>query len=130
MKELLFSITEKDFDWEYFPAGGKGGQKQNKTFCACRCSHKESKATAISRDHRQQFQNRKTAFRRVIETDTFKTWFKLECSRRLLSKEQKDKIEREIQKYIDDAMSDENIKYEIKENGKWKEVDKTHFDVK
>ena len=30
-KELLFSVTKDDFDWDYFRAGGKGGQHQNKT---------------------------------------------------------------------------------------------------
>jgi len=30
-KELLFSLTKKDFRVDTFRAGGKGGQKQNKT---------------------------------------------------------------------------------------------------
>jgi protein subunit release factor B len=38
-KELLFSLTKKDFRIDTFRAGGKGGQKQNKTSSGVRVTH-------------------------------------------------------------------------------------------
>ena len=43
-RELLFSLTKNDFELQFFRAGGKGGQKQNKTSSGCRIIHKESGA--------------------------------------------------------------------------------------
>lgn len=76
-----FTLTKEDFDWEYFPAGGNGGQKQNKTSSACRCTHRPSKSVGISRDQRSQPQNKKLAFERCTGTETFQKWCKLEMSR-------------------------------------------------
>ena len=67
MKELLFSVTKKDFELQFFRAGGKGGQKQNKTSSACRIVHKASGATGESREQRQQIANKKLAFQRLIK---------------------------------------------------------------
>src|SRR5262245_3261330 len=36
-KKLLFSVTKEDCDWQTFRAGGKGGQRQNKTEIGVRC---------------------------------------------------------------------------------------------
>lgn len=43
-RELVFSLTKDDFEWEYFRGTGKGGQKKNKTSSAVRCKHLESGA--------------------------------------------------------------------------------------
>lgn len=83
MKEKLFSVTSKDCDWQFFTSGGPGGQKQNKTASACRCIHKASGAVGESREHREQLQNKKAAFRRMTETKEFKNWIDLEAKRHL-----------------------------------------------
>ena len=66
MRELLFSVTRDDFTIQTFRAGGKGGQKQNKTDSGVRCIHNASGAVGEGRDERSQLQNKKNAFKRWI----------------------------------------------------------------
>ncbi len=82
-KELLFSLTKKDFKVDTFRAGGKGGQKQNKTSSGVRVTHIASGAVGEGRDERSQRQNKKNAFERCINSDTFQKWFRVECARAL-----------------------------------------------
>lgn len=82
MKELLFSVTRDEFEWEFMPAGGPGGQAQNKKATACRCTHRASGATAVAREHRSQGQNRKAAFERVANSPEFRKWLRIETARR------------------------------------------------
>ena len=42
-KKLLFSLTSENFTWEFFTAGGPGGQHRNRVATACRCKHEPSK---------------------------------------------------------------------------------------
>lgn len=65
VRKLIFSLTKKDFRFDYFRAPGKGGQHKNKTDSACRITHIKSGISAISSDQRSQSQNRKTAFERL-----------------------------------------------------------------
>ena len=116
MKQLLFSVTAKDCEWDYTRGSGKGGQKKNKTSSAVRCSHLKSKAVGEAEDSRSQVENKKTAFRRMVETPEFKMWIKIEVSRKL----GREKI---IQRKVEEAMEITNLKLEIKdEKGKWKKV--------
>lgn len=82
-KELLFRLTAKDFEVQYFSAGGHGGQNMQKNATACRIVHPTSGAVGISRDERSQLQNKKKAFMRLVNSEKFKTWHKLECAKRL-----------------------------------------------
>jgi len=104
-KELLFSLTKKDFDVQFFRAGGKGGQKQNKTSSACRITHPESGAVGECRNHREQHLNKKEAFRRLIDSTRFKAWLKIKTSRVY-------KTEEEIERWVDKMMRPENLKIE------------------
>ena len=72
MRELLFSVTRDDFTIQTFRAGGKGGQKQNKTDSGVRCIHNASGAVGEGRDERSQLQNKKNAFKRCIASPKFK----------------------------------------------------------
>ena len=57
-RKLLFSVTAKDCDWDYYRGSGAGGQKRNKTSNAVRCTHKDSKAVGKAEDTRSQLQNK------------------------------------------------------------------------
>jgi len=91
-----FTLTKDDFDWEFFPAGGNGGQKQNKTSSACRCTHRPSNSVGISRDERSQSQNKKLAFQRCCGTESFKKWSKLELTRQQMKNDEVVSVEDQV----------------------------------
>lgn len=68
----ILSVTLDDCDVQHFRSGGKGGQNQNKRDTGTRIIHRASGARGESRDERSQLQNKRTAWRRMIETPTFK----------------------------------------------------------
>lgn len=109
-KELLFSITEKDFDFSYTKGTGKGGQKKNKTSSAVHCKHRDSGAHGYAEDTRSQRQNKILAFQRCIDRPEFKSWHKIETARRTgdLARAQEE-AERQMK----------FIKVEVKQDGKW-----------
>ncbi len=80
MSKLLFRVTKKDFRIDFFRAGGKGGQHQNKTSSACRISHAASGAVGESREERQQPMNRKIAFRRMANSRKFQFWARAQAA--------------------------------------------------
>lgn len=116
-KELLFSVTAQDCEFEVFRGTGKGGQKKNKTSSAVRCRHKESGAVGTCQDDRKQHINKRIAFTRMAETDKFKAWLKLKISTAL----GKEAI---IEENVKRAMHPSQIKIEIKDDhtGKWVEA--------
>ena len=104
-KKLLFSVTKKDFDIQTFRSGGKGGQHQNTTDSGVRIVHKESGAVGECRNYRSQHQNRKAAFLRLVESDTFKKWHKYKCAVMMGH-------EIDLEKKLAESMKPENIKVE------------------
>lgn len=94
----LFSLDRHDFKWEFFRAGGKGGQNQNKRSSACRCIHEPSNSVGESREERSQAQNRRIAFRRCVESKSFQTWVRIQVA--------------DIERKVDEWMKPENIKVE------------------
>jgi protein subunit release factor B len=107
-KTLLFSLTKKDFEIQFYRAGGCGGQNVNKVETACRIRHPESGAVGESQTYRTQLQNKKAAFERLTQSETFKTWHKMECAKRMgqvLTQEQ-------LEEKVDKMMSPENLKIE------------------
>jgi protein subunit release factor B len=79
-KEILFKITAKDCNWDYYRGSGKGGQKKNKTSSAVRCKHRSSKAIGQAQDTRSKKQNKRLAFRRMFESKEFQKWLKIEIA--------------------------------------------------
>lgn len=111
-KELLFSLTIKDFEVQTFRSGGAGGQHQNKTESGVRIIHRPSGAVGESRDEREQPRNKRKAFTRCVESERFKLWVKIKASE-IISEET-------IQQKLDRLMSEENILTEVKdEKGRW-----------
>lgn len=81
-KELFFSITAKDCDWDFKRGSGAGGQHRNKTESACRCVHRASGAVGYAEDDRSQHRNKQLAFQRMAKSDKFKKWIKIEKARK------------------------------------------------
>ena len=112
MREKAFSITKKDLEVQTFRAGGKGGQKQNKTDSGVRIIHRESGAVGESRTERSQYQNKKLALRRLTESVKFKIWI----NRKLFESNQSKTIEQRV----DEEMKPDNLKIEVRDGeGKW-----------
>lgn len=83
MKRLLFSVTKKDLVRQTFRSGGKGGQNQNKVESGVRFIHEASGARGEARDSRDQKTNERNAFLRLVNSEAFKKWHKVECARRM-----------------------------------------------
>jgi len=79
-RQLWFSVTAKDCDFQMYRGTGKGGQKKNKTSSAVRCSHAASGAVGVCEDFREQSRNKKEAFKRMAESVEFQVWLKLKIS--------------------------------------------------
>ena len=119
-KELLFSVGPKDFKWDFFKTSGPGGQNKNKRDTACRCTHIASGAIGIGSEEREQGKNRRLAFERCVNSEKFKAWHKLECARVLVDKNERRKIEREVDAELSRR---ENLLVEIKDkDGRWTEL--------
>jgi protein subunit release factor B len=106
--DLILSVTKDDFEIQTFRAGGKGGQNQNKVESGVRFIHKASGAVAESRDSRDQLANKRSAFKKIIETPKFKAWFKIETAKRMMDKERLKHINQEVV----DMMDEKNLKIE------------------
>lgn len=111
-RKLLFSVTRKDFTVQTFRSGGKGGQNQNKRDTGVRIIHKASGARGESRSHRNQYQNKQTAFDRLINDPKFKIWINYMVSEVTTGKT--------VEEFVDEQMDFSNIRAEVKDNrGKW-----------
>lgn len=112
----VLSVTKEDFVWQTFRAGGKGGQKQNKTSSGVRCIHPPSGAVGEGRDERSQPQNRKNAWLRCIQSDKFQLWLHRQTNRLAFDLDQ---IEREIAAEVDRQMDPSNILVEVWDGEQW-----------
>lgn len=101
-------MTAEDCEWQYFRAGGKGGQKQNKTSSGARVIHHPSGARGESREERSQLQNRKLAFRKMVDSVQFKIWMN-----RMLSSGPSP------EERVAKDMIPQNLKIETRESGIW-----------
>jgi RF-1 domain len=81
-KEILFSVTKKDFRIETFRCPGHGGQNVNKVNSGVRITHEPSGVSVRCCDERDQLKNKKLAFKRLTEHKAFQAWLKVEAARK------------------------------------------------
>lgn len=114
-KTKLFSVSIHDCIVEEIAStGGGGGQNKNRRHTAIRITHPPSGAKGYSADQRDQLANKRTAFRRMAETDAFGKWVKLEACRLNTGKT--------IEQLVDEDMSPENLKVEVRTPEGWTEL--------
>lgn len=105
MKELLFSITKKDFEITFFNGTGNGGQYRNKHVNCVRIKHKETGLIATGQDQRSQKANLKNAFNRLVNGKKFQIWLKQKIGSSLVQTN-------DIDQLVEKAMKQENLKIE------------------
>lgn len=108
MRSLLFSLNRSHFKWDTFRSGGNGGQNQNKRDTGVRCTHEPSGAVGEARDGRTQWVNKKSAFKRCVESDKFQAWVRIKA----LDMPPIDAL-------VDALMEPQNILVEQRIDGKW-----------
>jgi len=113
-RELLFSITKKDLDIQWFSGTGAGGQHRNKHQNCCRLFHPDSQVRVTGQSHRNREANLKQAFKNLIKHPKFKIWLNNKIKN-------KDNTSINIHKKVSDMMSPDNLKIEYYENGQWVE---------
>lgn len=111
MRERILHLTKKDFVRQTFHCGGHGGQGVNKVETGVRFIHPPSGARGESREQRKQGQNEKIAFKRMAESPQMRAW--------IAEQHQNWERGRTIEQEVSEAMSDENVKVEIKVDGEW-----------
>jgi len=112
MRELLFTLTKKDFEVQTFKSSGHGGQKINKTDSAVRIIHRASGAVGESRSDRSQHRNKQLAFRHLAASPKFRLWLNWVAYEITSGKT--------IEERVEEVMKPENLKIEMQdENGKW-----------
>jgi peptide chain release factor 1 len=111
-RELLFSVTKKDFRVDYFRPGGHGGQKVDKSSVGARITHIDSGAVGESRESRSREQNKKKAFQKLLNTREWKAWYRIRKAQALGQA-------LEIEESVDKSLAPENLKVEVKEKGRW-----------
>ena len=113
-RQLLYSLRKKDFKLQTFRSGGPGGQHQNKTDSGVRIIHSDSGGVGESREHKSQIQNRKAAFKRLIEHPKFMLWHTRKCNEVITGQT--------LEQRVKEMMKLKNLKVEIiNEEGKWEE---------
>jgi hypothetical protein len=106
-------VSIRDCEVQHFRSGGKGGQNQNKRDTGTRVIHHPSGARGESREERSQLQNKKTAFRRMVNSPQFQLWVRLETGRIAAAESSL-------------TIPAEHIRVEVRSGGRWIEVGPNH----
>lgn len=114
VKTLLFSVTKKDFIQQTFSVGGHGGSGKDTSNSGVRLIHKDSGAVGEGRETRSNTQNRKIAFEKLVKTDKFQKWLKVETAKRMhqFVEETPEQIRERVNKMVDADIKEGRIKIE------------------
>lgn len=112
-KELLFSVSKKDLNIDYFSGTGAGGQYRNKHQNCVRIRHIESGAIVTGQSYRERAANIKEAMNGLVNNPKFKLWM----SKKILEATEGKKIE----EIVEEKMQPKNLKVEYKYDGGWME---------
>jgi len=104
-RELILSVTKKDFDIQFFSGTGAGGQHRNKHQNCVRMTHRDSGATSTGQSSKSRQSNLKEAFRKIVRSNTFESWRKMETAERLLNGSS-------VREKVNRMMRPENLKIE------------------
>jgi len=119
-RERVTIVSKNDLDVSYFCGSGAGGQARNKVASGVQIKHIESGAIGRASDTRSQHENKKLAFKRLVETPQMKFW--------IAKKVYEIKKGETIERTVEESMKPENMKFEIKNAvGQWEEVNDTYF---
>jgi hypothetical protein len=102
-------VSVHDCEVQHFRSGGAGGQNQNKRDTGTRIIHHPSGARGESREERSQLQNKKAAFRRMIDSKEFKLWLRITTGRIAAFE-------------ADFTIPNNEVKIEVKVGGRWTEM--------
>lgn len=111
-KKLLFSVTMKDLEMQTFSVGGHGGGGKDTSNSGVRLIHRPSGAVGEGREHRTNTQNRRSAFKKLVENQKFKFWMKVECARHRgggLALETPEEIRARVDRMVDEGLKDGSI---------------------
>lgn len=107
-RELIYSVTLKDCNVEEFTVGGAGGQRRDKKKTGIKIVHPPSGAVGQATEQRSQYQNKKMAFRRMVDSNEFRLWVKMRAGE-----------DAKLVAQVDRMMWRQNIKVEYLINGVW-----------
>ena len=122
-RKLLFSITKKDFEITYYSGTGAGGQHRNRHKNCVRLKHIDSGVIVTGANSRSLEQNKKNAFKRLVNHKKFKAWLKIRVARETISSSEfpsYDEVQKaltrrypdDINEKLDDMMQDKYLKVE------------------
>jgi protein subunit release factor A len=115
MKELLFSITKKDFKIDFFSGTGAGGQYRNKHQNCVRLHHLESGVISTGQSNRNRDSNMREALESLVKNPKFKLWHIRRTQEIIKGKT--------VEQIVDEMMNLGNIRIEGKnDQGKWEEI--------
>ena len=119
-KELLFSVTMKDFDISYFSGTGAGGQHRNKHANSVHLKHRDSGVMTSAQNSRSKEDNLRQAFLTLTANPQFKAWHKVKCAEMLQTAEDKARAKQEADEWVSKQLSPEKLRVEVKdENNQW-----------
>lgn len=112
---IKFSLTKKDFSYQWYSGKGAGGQHRNKHQNCFRIKHIDSGVIATGQSHKERESNKKEALKNLATNPIFKSW----CDNKLKEIE----TGKSIEEIVDNLLVDSNLKIEVKDKeGKWKEI--------
>jgi protein subunit release factor B len=120
-RQRIRIVSKADLDISFFVGPGHGGQKKQKTHSGCQIIHRASGAIGRCSENRSQEQNKHAAFKNLLKTAKMKIWL----SKKIYEIREQETLEEAVEK----SMTPENLRFEIKNDGKWTEVNIGYFNT-